>query len=139
MRVIYSLKWMVCSVLLFVVLFWMGATGAKAYDYAENMATGGVPSDEYCTNLELGSNNFLDFEKTGDVRAYAFSNYIAYGTDDEMEIWLQKYGFELEDIEWLKPCIDSISEEEIVFNDLIYNEIEEEGKLEAVKRYLNEE
>ena len=56
-----------------------------------------------------------------------------------MEIWLQKYGFEFEDIEWLKPCIDSISEEEIVFNDLIYNEIEEEGKFEAVKRYLNEE
>ena len=81
----------------------------------------------------------LYFEETGDVRANSFSNYIAYGTDDEMEIWLQKYGFEFEDIEWLKPCIATISEQEIVFNNLINKEIEIEEKYEVVKRYLNEE
>ena len=101
------------------------------YDYLDKVISLSL-KDPLCAAFRLY------FEETGDVRAKAFSNYIAYGTDDEMEIWLQKYGFEFEDIEWLKPCIDSISEEEIVFNDLIYNEIEEEGKLEAVKRYLNE-
>ena len=65
--------------------------------------------------------------------------YIAYGTDDEMDIWLQKYGFEFEDIEWLKPCIATISEQEIVFNNLINSEIENKEKYEVVKRYLNEE
>jgi hypothetical protein len=101
------------------------------YDYLDKVISLSL-KDPLCAAFKLY------FEETGDVRANAFSNYIAYGTDDEMEIWLQKYGFEFEDIEWLKPCIDSISEEEIVFNNLISTEIEDEEKYEVVKRYLNE-
>lgn len=100
------------------------------YDYLDKVISLSL-KDPLCAAFTLY------FENTGDVRAYAFSNYIAYGTDDEMEIWLQKYGFEFEDIEWLKPCIKTISEQEIVFNNLINKEIEDEEKLEAVKRYLN--
>lgn len=101
------------------------------YDYLDKVISLSL-KDPLCAAFKLY------FEETGDVRANAFSNYIAYGTDDEMEIWLQKYGFEFEDIEWLKPCIDSISEEEIVFNNHISTEIEDEEKYEVVKRYLNE-
>ncbi len=100
------------------------------YDYLDKVISLSL-KDPLCAAFKLY------FEETGDVRANAFANYIAYGTDDEMEIWLQKYGFEFEDIEWLKPCIDSISKEEIVFNDLINKEIEAEEKYEVVKRYLN--
>lgn len=100
------------------------------YDYLDKVISLSL-KDPLCAAFKLY------FEETGDVRANAFANYIAYGTDDEMEIWLQKYGFEFEDIEWLKPCIESISEEEIVFNDLINKEIEDEEKYEVVKRYLN--
>lgn len=101
------------------------------YDYLDKVISLSL-KDPLCAAFKLY------FEETGDVRANAFSNYIAYGTDDEMEIWLQKYGFEFEYIEWLKPCIDSISEEEIVFNNHISTEIEDEEKYEVVKRYLNE-
>lgn len=101
------------------------------YDYLDKVISLSL-KDPLCAAFKLY------FEETGDVRANAFSNYIAYGTDDEMEIWLQKYGFEFEDIEWLKPCIDTISDEEIVFNNLINKEIKDEEKYEVVKRYLNE-
>ena len=100
------------------------------YDYLDKVISLSL-KDPLCAAFKLY------FEDTGDIRAKAFSNYIAYGTDDEMEIWLQKYGFEFEDIEWLKPCIETISEQEIVFNNLINKEIEDEEKYEVVKRYLN--
>lgn len=100
------------------------------YDYLDKVISLSL-KDPLCAAFKLY------FEETGDVRARSFSNYIAYGTEDEMEIWLQKYGFEFEDIEWIKPCINRISEEEIVFNNLINKEIEDADKYEVVKRYLN--
>lgn len=100
------------------------------YDYLDKVISLSL-KDSLCAAFKLF------FEETGDIRARSFSNYIAYGTDDKTEIWLQKYGFEFEDIEWLKPCVDSISDEEIVFNNLIEKEIEENEKYEVVKRYLH--
>ena len=44
------------------------------------------------------------------------SNYIKYGTNDNTEIWLMKYGFDFEDIEWIKQYVENIDENEIVFN-----------------------
>ena len=54
--------------------------------------------------------------KYQDERAERLAKYIKYGTEDLTEIWLLRYGFSFEEIEWLKPCVKSISEEEIKFN-----------------------
>lgn len=56
------------------------------------------------------------YEKYQDDRALVMANYISYATNDETEIMLLRYGFSFEDIEWVKPCVKSISEEEIVFD-----------------------
>lgn len=39
-----------------------------------------------------------------------------YGTEDSTEIWMLRYGFSFEEIEWLKPCVESIDQTEIRFN-----------------------
>lgn len=57
--------------------------------------------------------------KYQDERAERLAKYIKYGTEDLIEIWLLRYGFSFEEIEWLKPCVKSISEEKIVFNSKI--------------------
>ena len=57
--------------------------------------------------------------KYQDERAERLAKYIKYGTEDLTEIWLLRYGFSFEEIEWLKPCVKSISEEEIVFGSKI--------------------
>ena len=57
------------------------------------------------------------YEKSKDDRALKLAKYIKYGTINENEIWLLRYGFDFEDIEWLRPCIQSIDKTEIVFND----------------------
>lgn len=57
--------------------------------------------------------------KYQDKRAERLAKYIKYGTEDLTEIWLLRYGFSFEEIEWLKPCVKSISEEKIVFNSKI--------------------
>ena len=57
--------------------------------------------------------------KYQDERAERLAKYIKYGTEDLTEIWLLRYGFSFEEIEWLKPCVKSISEEEIKFNSKI--------------------
>jgi len=49
------------------------------------------------------------------MAAEVMTNLIRYGTNDEKEIWLLRYGFEFEDFEWLVPVVESVSEEEIVF------------------------
>lgn len=56
------------------------------------------------------------FNETHDARAEALMNYIKYGTDDVTEIWLLRYGFDFDDIEWIKPYIQEIDENRIVFN-----------------------
>lgn len=78
----------------------------------------------------------LFYHKTQDIRAKIFANYILYGTDDELEIWLLKYGFSFEDMEWLRDCVQSIGEEEIVFNDEIDKYMQDIDKKQVVERYL---
>ena len=41
----------------------------------------------------------LYFQRTDDTRALTISNFIKFGTNDETEIWLLKYGFSFEEIE----------------------------------------
>ena len=54
-------------------------------------------------------------------RAERLAKYIKYGTEDSTEIWMLRYGFSFEEIEWLKPCVESINQTEIKFNEKIEN------------------
>ena len=62
------------------------------------------------------------------------ANYIKYGTDSDKEIWMLRYGMSFEDIEWAAPCIESINEEEIIFN--VEVEKLEEGQRAIIEPYL---
>lgn len=57
------------------------------------------------------------YESSKDLRALRLAKYIRYGTDNDREIWMLRYGLTFEDIEWATPCIESIGEQEIVFNE----------------------
>lgn len=74
------------------------------------------------------------FEKTNDIRAKRMAQLVKYGTEDNKEIWMLRYGFTFEDIEWLEPYIKTINEEEIIFNKEI-NELSDE-KINVIKRYI---
>lgn len=74
------------------------------------------------------------YKRTNDIRALKMAQYFKYGTDNENEIWMLRYGLSFEDIEILKPYIVSIGQEEIVFSADIQNLSPEQIK--PVKRYL---
>lgn len=74
------------------------------------------------------------FESTSDIRAIYLQNYITYGTNDEKEIWMIKYGFSFEDITWLKSHIIKIDSSEIIFDSSIYTLSAEQIK--TISRYL---
>ena len=59
------------------------------------------------------------YEKSKDERSLKLAKYIKYGTISEEEIWMLRYGFDFEDIEWIKPCVASIDKTEILFNDKV--------------------
>jgi len=58
------------------------------------------------------------YTQTSDARAQVMCKYIRYATVDDVEIWLLRYGFSFEEIEWIKPRVKSIDETKIVFGDL---------------------
>lgn len=62
----------------------------------------------------------LYYEKTNDKRAITVKNYIKFWTNDDTEIWLLRYGFSFEEIEWLKPYISKIDQTEIKFKFSIW-------------------
>lgn len=76
------------------------------------------------------------YSKTNDVRAEILNNYVKYGTTNDLEIWLIKYGFSFDEIELLKEHIKSIDETEIVFKDSINEFIQDPENLKLVERYL---
>lgn len=82
----------------------------------------------------ISSAFLLYFEKTSDSRALTMYNYIKYGTNDSMEILLLRYGFEFEEIDFIKEYIQDISEDEIIFKDSIYTLGID--KLDFVARYI---
>lgn len=59
------------------------------------------------------------YNYSNDNRADLLVKIFKYGTTDQSEIWMQRYGFSWEDIEWLKPCVKQISAERIEFNSNI--------------------
>lgn len=59
------------------------------------------------------------YKSINDERALRLAKFFKYGTDNEREIWMLRYGLSFEDIEWANSCIETINEEEIVFNSNI--------------------
>lgn len=59
------------------------------------------------------------FDETQDERAEQMAKYIKYGTDEPKTIWMLRYGFSFEDIDWLYDYIDSIDENQIIFKSSI--------------------
>lgn len=74
------------------------------------------------------------FERTGDVRARNMALYFKYGTIDEIEIMLIRYGFSFEIMEWLKKYIKKIDENEIVFKKGIF--LLSKDKFKEIEHYV---
>ncbi|MFK0665917.1 DEAD/DEAH box helicase [Aeromonas salmonicida] len=79
------------------------------YDYLDKVIS-------LCLSAPLSAAFDIYYKKTGDKRALSLKNYILYGTNNMLEIWLLRYGFNFEDMEWLVEVVDSVDENEIVFN-----------------------
>lgn len=72
--------------------------------------------------------------RTDDSRGEILADYIRYGTNDETEMWLLKYGFPFEDIEWIKSYVLSVNQNRIDFSEKI-SELDEK-KLRIIERYI---
>jgi len=99
------------------------------YDYIDKVLSLSVKDP-------ISSTLILYFQKTNDIRAKILSNYIKFGTNDETEIWLLKYGFSFEDIELLIEHIEKIDETEIKFKDSIREFISETDNYKLIERYI---
>lgn len=75
------------------------------------------------------------YSNTSDERAQTMCKYIRYATVDDTEIWLLRYGFSFEEIEWIKPLVRGINEKRIMFKDL--SSISED-QMDVIKRYIAE-
>ncbi len=74
------------------------------------------------------------YNATRDERALKFIKLIKYGTDNEKEIWLLRYGFSFEDIEWLSKYVSDINEYRIEFTNHINNF--NEHRLKVISRFI---
>jgi len=97
------------------------------YDYLDKVV-GLSLADPLCAAFSIYFNTHAD------QRAKALSNYIRYGTNDVVDIWLLKYGFGFEDIEWIRGYVVSVDEMAIVFREDIKDVSEK--NYELVARYL---
>ena len=66
----------------------------------------------------------LFYQIEDDARAKEMVNYFRYGTNDEVEIWLMRYGYTIEEAEMLKGYVLTVDENEIRFNNSIIGETE---------------
>jgi len=97
------------------------------YDYLDKVISLSL-ADPLCAAFQLYYN------ETRDERASIIKNCIQYGTNDPLEIWLIRYGFGFEDIEWIKNYIDSVDENSIKFNSSI--SALSETKYKLIERYI---
>jgi len=80
------------------------------YDYLDKVISLSL-ADPLCAALTVY------YQETEDDRSNILKNYIRYGTNDEVEIWLLKYGFDPEDTEWVSQYVSYIDENGIIFQD----------------------
>lgn len=97
------------------------------YDYVDKII-GFRLKDVYYT---LFNKYYLAFN---DVKAQKMALYIKYGTIDEKEIYMLRYGYSFETIEWLKDYIDVINDFEITFKNNVFDLPED--CLSEIGRYL---
>ncbi|WP_318487346.1 DEAD/DEAH box helicase [Photobacterium leiognathi] len=97
------------------------------YDYLDKVISLSM-SDPISAALEIY------FDSTKDARAIHLQNYLRYGTNDDIEIWLIRYGFSFEDISWIKEHVYKISAEKIEFKDSL-TQCSAEQK-EMLSRYI---
>lgn len=97
------------------------------YDYIDKVIY-------FCLATPLSAAFSCYYEKTEDKRALAMVNYIKYGTNDLCEIWLTRYGFSFENIDWIKEYVAHIDENKIVFKKSI-NELDED-KRKIIERFI---
>lgn len=97
------------------------------YDYLDKVISLSL-SDPLCAALTIY------FQETNDDRAKVFKNFIRYGTNDEVEIWLLKYGFDPEDTEWISDYVEHIDENGIIFVDDL--EALDKEQLNTIERYM---
>lgn len=74
------------------------------------------------------------YKSTYDDNALRLAKFFKYGTDNEREIWMLRYGLTFEDIEWANKCIVSIDEQEIVFNNNV-NELKS-SQFKIIEQYI---
>jgi c-di-AMP phosphodiesterase-like protein len=98
------------------------------YDYIDKIISFKLKDIFYAIFFEI-------YLSENDMRALKFSEYLKYGTADSKEILLLRYGFSFETIEWLKPYVENISEDEIVFKKT--NELSED-QLKEIQIYLDD-
>lgn len=100
------------------------------YDYLDKLIGFKLSDIFYAT--------FHQYAKTyNNEKAEKLAKYFRYGTDNGNQIWMLRYGFTFEDIEWLEPCIESINEENIVFNQNVKNLSEEQMLM--INQYLHDD
>jgi ApbE superfamily uncharacterized protein (UPF0280 family) len=97
------------------------------YDYIDKVITLSM-ADPMCAVFD----NY--YEKTKDERANAICNLLRYGTNDEKEIWLFKYGYTHEEIMKVKQYVMHVDENEIKWLGSV-EKIEEEETKELIERY----
>ncbi len=97
------------------------------YDYLDKVISLSLV-DPLCGAFELY------YHETKDERALIMKNYLRYGTNDNLEIWLLRYGFGFEDIEWLVEHIDSVDENEITFKATV--KALSPDMFEVISRYI---
>jgi len=98
------------------------------YDYIDKIISFKLKDIFYAIFFEI-------YLSENDMRALKFSEYLKYGTADSKEILLLRYGFSFETIEWLKPYVENISEDEIVFKKT--NELSDD-QLKEIQIYLDD-
>lgn len=97
------------------------------YDYLDKVISLSL-SDPICAVLDLY------YLKHKDDRAKILTNYIRFGTNDYTEIWLLKYGFAFDDIDWIKEHVHSIDSSRIYFKESVRDLPLD--KFDVIKRYV---
>lgn len=97
------------------------------YDYLDKVISLSL-SDPLCAALTIY------YQETEDARAKVLQNFIRYGTNNDIEIWLLKYGFDPEDTEWISQHIKHIDENGIIFID-DFSDLTPE-QLHTIERYI---
>lgn len=97
------------------------------YDYIDKVIDLSL-KDPICATFKIY------FDKTNDIRAQYLINYIKYGTNNNSEIWLLKYGFSFDEIDKIRNYVVQIDENEILFKPFVENL--RDGIFELIERYI---